>query len=184
MLLMEIKGKQFDLLTQAVGGSTPLVHAMRHGPSRKSSETSQFVILLNPNTPITDRDVAILLTGAISRKVNDLTDEDLANLSLPTRSTLRAIRANLRIAIQYGLQTSQTDLIASYLQVIIMSEGDKFVRTSAQTAALALRSGPAGKPVETVENLLEKWVSKELKAQEIASVSVAFYVHLPSCTSV
>ncbi|KAI5481734.1 hypothetical protein MNV49_000011 [Pseudohyphozyma bogoriensis] len=150
MTIMEIRNRQFELLVQSIGGSTPLVHAMRHGQSH--------------------REVAILLTGAISKQVNTLTDEDLHNLSPHLKSLLRAIRANLKLAISYGIASSQTDLLASYLQVIIMSEGDKLIAESAQKVALALRTGPQGRPVGAARELLEKWVSKELKEQEVAAV--------------
>ncbi|KAM0752831.1 hypothetical protein T439DRAFT_323439 [Meredithblackwellia eburnea MCA 4105] len=150
MLLMEVKSQQFDLLVQAVGGNTPLLHAMRLGKSH--------------------RDIAILLTGAISRRVNDVSDNELDRMDPSTRSLLRAIRANLKVAISYGIQSSQTDLISSYLQVIVMSEGDRFIHESTNKVALALRAGAVGKPVASAGKVIDKWVSKELKEKEVASV--------------
>ena len=96
-----------------------------------------------------------------------MSDNELDRLDPATRSTLRAIRGNLKIAIQFGLSSSQTDLISSYLQVIIMSEGDKFIHASVNKIALALRAGPAGHPVASAFELLGKWMSRELKAQEV-----------------
>ncbi|KAL8278980.1 hypothetical protein RQP46_008649 [Phenoliferia psychrophenolica] len=127
MLLMDVKTRNFELLTQAVGGTTPLV--------------------------------------------NDVSDNEMDRLEPSTRSTLRAIRANLKVAIQYGLASSQTDLIASFLQVTVMSEGDKFIHTATNKVAHALRAGPAGAPVASASTILAKWVSRELKEQEVASVS-------------
>lgn len=70
MLLMDVKTRQFELLTTAVGGTTPLVHAMRLGKSRESPRSARMYFLLTNVS--TDRDIAILLTGAISRRVRPL----------------------------------------------------------------------------------------------------------------
>ena len=50
MLLMEVRDRQFELLLQptAGGGSTPLVHAMRLGPSRTSSVSKSPSAQLTP----------------------------------------------------------------------------------------------------------------------------------------
>lgn len=87
------------------------------------------------------------------------------------RSLLRSIRANLKIAINFGLANSQTDLISSYLQVIIMSEGEKFLLESMNKVASALKRGPPGQAVGTAQKVLEKWVGRELKEREVASVA-------------
>lgn len=171
MLLMEIRNQQFELLVGVVGGSTPLVHAMRLGKSRLSSLSFSDLSVAKQLLRTKDRDIAILLTGAISRRVNDLTDSDLSTSTLSTKFLLKSIRANLKLAISYGLQTSQTDLLASYLQVIIMSEGDKFIKESAWKVGLALRGvGGGGRGVREAEEVMGKWVSRELKKGEIAAV--------------
>ncbi|KAK4704991.1 hypothetical protein P7C70_g1217, partial [Phenoliferia sp. Uapishka_3] len=102
--------------------------------------------------------------------VNDVSDNELSFHDPSTRSTLRSIRANLKEAITYGLSSSQTDLLSSYLQVIIMSEGDKFLRESTNKVGLALRAGCVGIPVKVAQGILGKWVSKELKEGDVASV--------------
>lgn len=67
--------------------------------------------------------------------------------------------------------TSQTELLSSYLQVIIMSEGEKFVVESAQKLSFALRSGGSvGKPVESAEKLVGKFVEREVKNNMLAAV--------------
>lgn len=112
-----------------------------------------------------------------------------------TRSILRAIRANLQLAISYSLASSQPFLISSFLQgmhhhplpltihslaqillpkssiVIIMCEGDRWILSSAHKTALALRSGKAGRPVHSASVLFDKWVSRELKEEQIAGVA-------------
>jgi hypothetical protein len=58
-----------------------------------------------------------------------------------------------------------------------MSEGERFIRDAASEVGLALRAGKEAKPVLTAEKALGKWVSRELRAKEIASVrsSTLFY---------
>jgi hypothetical protein len=89
-LILEVRQGQFDLLTRKEGGVTPLLHCLRLGPSHS--------------------DVAILLTGAFSRWVNDLDDAP------PTKATkllANGVRANLKIAINASLAANQTELISS-----------------------------------------------------------------------
>ena len=78
---------------------------------------------------------------------------------------------NLKLAIDFGLQHSQSDLIPSYLQTLIMSEGDKWVENSISSVALALRAGVEGKPVATANNAVRSFATRELsKAEAIAAL--------------
>lgn len=78
---------------------------------------------------------------------------------------------NLRLAIDFGLQSSQSDLIASFFQTLIMSEGDKWVSGQVADIAVALRAGTAGKPVQTADSAIRKFATKELgKAKMIAAL--------------
>ena len=78
---------------------------------------------------------------------------------------------NLKLAIDYGLQQSQSDLIASFLQTLIMSEGDKWVLAQASNIGLALRSGTAGKPVQAADSAVRSFATRELgKAAAIAAL--------------
>lgn len=79
--------------------------------------------------------------------------------------------ANLKLAIDFGLQTSQSDLIASFLQTLIMSEGDKWVSAQAAGIAGILRERNVGKPVQNAENTVKKFATKQLgKAEAIATL--------------
>ncbi|PVF99770.1 hypothetical protein CPB86DRAFT_846737 [Serendipita vermifera] len=141
MYLMEIRDRAFHLLLRKTGEVTPLLHAMRIGSSH--------------------RDVAIILVGALSRWVNHLDDEELSKPH--TKVLLKALRTNLKLAIDYGLQNSQSDLLASFLQTLVMSEGDKWVVSQSANVALALRSDPGeGRPVETAEMAVRAFATKEL----------------------
>lgn len=116
-----------------------------------------------------------MLVGALSRWVNHLEDSEFEQPK--TKTILKALRmsqsysgslcsphlgTNLKIAIDYGLQHSQSDLIASFLQTLIMSEGDKWVHNQAHTVAMALRGGTDAKPVRTAENAVRSFATREL----------------------
>lgn len=148
MFLMEVRDKAFHLLVKRHGGVTPLVHAMRCGKSHQ--------------------DVTIVILGAFSRYINHLSDEDF---DLPaTKVLLRDLRMNLRQAIDMGLQLQQSDLIASFLQTLVMSEGERWVREETVSIAAALRLGAQGKPVKTAEDAVRGFATKELgKASMIAT---------------
>ena len=94
------------------------------------------------------------------------------SVSLKARTvTERLTGANLKLAIDYGLQTQQSDLIASFLQTLIMSEGDNWVVNQIIGVGLAFRSGPEGKPVEEAERAVRSFATKELgKAKVIATL--------------
>ncbi|KAH9947265.1 hypothetical protein B0H21DRAFT_692334 [Amylocystis lapponica] len=148
MFLMEVRDRAFHLLLRKNGDVTPLVHTMRIGKSHQ--------------------DVAVVLLGAFSRYINNLGDDEM---SLPrTKTLLRALRVNLRLAIDFGLQMSQSDLIASFLQTLIMSEGDKWVSAQVANLVIALRLGTEGKPVKTADTAVRGFATKELgKAKIIAA---------------
>lgn len=147
MFLMEVRDRDFEMLLRKSGDVTPLLHAMRIG----------------------HQDVAITLLGAFSRYVNQLQDEEV---TLPrTKTRLKALRTNLKLAIDFGLQTSQSDLIASFLQTLIMSEGEKWVVQQVATIGGLLREGSEGKPVHNAQSAVRRFATKQLgKADVIAAL--------------
>lgn len=152
-VILDVKAHQFDLIiTSAPGQPLPLVYAIRLGKSH--------------------REMCIILVGAMSRRVNDTTDDELAQKDPATLATLRAVRANLKIAIQASLSgpDGDTSLLSSFLQVIVMLEGHKFLQASTADLSLALRNPLASKPVATAQKLMLKWVSRELAARQVATV--------------
>ncbi|KAJ7699998.1 hypothetical protein B0H17DRAFT_1158033 [Mycena rosella] len=151
MYLMEIRDRSFHLLVRMSGGITPLLHAMRLGQSH--------------------RDVAVILLGAFSRWVNHVEDDQMENPR--TKMVLKALRANLKLAIDYGLTKTQgSDLTASFLQTLIMSQGESWVRGQSENVSLALRSGTEAKPVQTADSAVRKFATRELgKADLIATLA-------------
>ena len=122
-------------------------------------------LLLPPGIGKSHREIAILLTGALSRFVNQLPD-DSSILAPATLSLIRAVRANLKLAINESLTTNQTELVSSYLQIIIMSEGEKWIASQTQNVALAIRAGKEAKPVATARAAVTSFATRELRSLE------------------
>ena len=108
------------------------------------------------------------LTGALSRFVNHLPD-DAAQLTPQLQSLIRSVRTNLKLAINESLTTNQTELISSYLQIIIMSEGEKWIVNSTHSVALAVRTGRSARPVSTARAAVQAFATRELKTVEKGS---------------
>ncbi|KAJ7937135.1 hypothetical protein B0H13DRAFT_2226543 [Mycena leptocephala] len=145
MYLMDIRDRAFHWWDNAV------LHAMRLGQSH--------------------RDVAVILLGAFSRWVNHLEGDQVENPR--TKMVLKALRANLKLAIDYGLTKTQgSDLTASFLQTLIMSQGDTWVLGQAANIGLALKAGTEGHPVKTADSAVRKFATRELgKADLIATLA-------------
>lgn len=152
-----------QLLLRNSGNTTPLIHAIRLG----------------------HKDVAIILLGTFSRWINHLEDGDLQSPS--TIRLLKALRqyihpfahrlsskntgVNLKLAIDEGLAQHQNDLISSFMQTLIMSEGDKWVWAQVQTISLALNAGTEGQPVAVAGSAVRSFATRRLgKADFIASL--------------
>ncbi|KAF6762699.1 hypothetical protein DFP72DRAFT_1145062 [Ephemerocybe angulata] len=147
MFLMEVRDRAFPLLLRTSGGQTPLVHAIRIG----------------------NRDVAIVLLGAFSRYINHLEADEV--LKPQTQAHLKALRTGLKLAINQGLANSQPDLIASFMQTLIMSEGDKWVWAQVSMVSRELNAGTEGRPVTLAGATVRKFATRELgKADLIASL--------------
>ena len=81
------------------------------------------------------------------------------------------IGTGLKLAINQGLANSQNDLIASFMQTLIMSEGDKWVWAQVSMVSRELNAGPEGKPVTMAGAAVRRFTTKELgKADMIASL--------------
>jgi len=78
---------------------------------------------------------------------------------------------NLKLAIDEGLAQHQNDLISSFMQTLIMSEGDKWVWAQVQTISLALNAGVEGQPVALAGSTVRSFATRRLgKADFIASL--------------
>ncbi|KAI0307340.1 hypothetical protein B0F90DRAFT_1932148 [Multifurca ochricompacta] len=147
--LMEVRDRAFHALVRPSGGVTPLIHAMHIGKSH--------------------HDVAIILLGAFSRYINHLDEMDFAKKE--TRSLLVSLRGSLKVAIDYGLQSSQSDLLASFLQTLVMSEGDTWIQEQVKLVGIALRQGPSAHPVDVARSSVKRVATRALgKAPLIADL--------------
>ncbi|KAK8850367.1 hypothetical protein IAR55_004285 [Kwoniella newhampshirensis] len=138
--IMRVRDHAFSLLLQKNGAEFPIVYASRIGAGH--------------------RDVVILLVGALSRYVNHLEPEDFDKKE--TKDILKALRANLKLAIDHSLHSSSPHLLSSYLQVLIMSEGDSFLHRAVYELTLLLRD-PHSRPVLEAETMVRRFCTKELR---------------------
>lgn len=63
---------------------------------------------------------------------------------------------SLKVAIDHGLQSSQSDLLASFLQTLVMSEGDTWIRDQVKLVRTALRQGRSAQPVEVARSSVKR----------------------------
>lgn len=78
---------------------------------------------------------------------------------------------SLKVAIDYGLQSSQVDLLASFMQALVMSEGDDWIREQMKLVATALRQGPSACPLEVARTSVRRVATHALgKAPLIADL--------------
>ncbi|BEJ11199.1 hypothetical protein CspHIS471_0106210 [Cutaneotrichosporon sp. HIS471] len=152
--IARVRDHAFPLLLQKNASEFPVVYAARIGPSH--------------------RDVLILIVGAFSRYVNHLDEEDFKKKEV--QNMLKMLRANLKLAIDNALlPQNQPHLLSSYLQVLIMSEGDSWIHKTAHDLGLLLRD-PDGRPVAEAEALVRRFATRELRSVPGGVADVEEYV--------
>ncbi|GAB1518789.1 hypothetical protein RhiTH_001854 [Rhizoctonia solani] len=145
--LSQIRDYSFHVLLRRVNNTSPLEHAVRIGYT----------------------DMAILILGMFSRWINYLDEEDFSRKKVMI--SLNAIRINLRFAITQGLQHNQPNLISSYLQTIVMSHGEAWLKASISDVARELNQGSEGKPAHMAITSIKNFFTRELaKADSIITV--------------
>ncbi|KAL1688452.1 hypothetical protein GGG16DRAFT_115971 [Schizophyllum commune] len=110
MYLMDVRDRAFHLLLTTRAGDPPLLHALRIGKSHRS--------------------IALLY-------INNLEEEEMSKKG--TRGVLKALRTNLKLAIDHDLARDRSDLAASFMQVLVMSEGERWVAAQAEAVGRELR---------------------------------------------
>lgn len=146
--------------------------------------------------------VSIVLVGALSKFVNQLPDDEDEYEAAPgsantiggattkikkpkklqldprTMARLRKIRVNLKLAIDHSIVQDQTSLLASYLQVLVMSEGSPFLHSAIEDVAhcLTVRYSPSSDggadPLARSRSQVMQFVTESLrhKSDKVAAV--------------
>ncbi|WVN89572.1 uncharacterized protein L203_104799 [Cryptococcus depauperatus CBS 7841] len=109
------------------------------------------------------RDVVVLLVGALSRS------------SLFVYAGSPGAGTNLKLAIDHSLHSTSPQLLSSYLQVLIMSEGDSFLHKATYDLSLQLRD-PAGRPVFAAKEMVRRFCTRELRGVKGGVGEVEDYV--------
>ncbi|PKI84857.1 hypothetical protein MVES1_001359 [Malassezia vespertilionis] len=120
--IMAIRDKEFVLL---LGGSddvrekrTPLEHAISLGPRYER--------------------MSLFLAGSMSRFVNHLPED--RPLDNAQQAALHKVRTNLKLAIDHSLDKEQTGLLASYLQILVMSQGIAWIEKNVKAVERELHA--------------------------------------------
>lgn len=145
--IMAIRDKDFALLLGGDEARTPLEYAISLGPEY-------------------DR-VSLFLAGALSRFVNQLPDQ-VTDAGEATLSTLRKVRANLKLAIDHSLDREQTALLASYIQILVMAEGVRWIAQSTKAVAHELRAAAnsdayAPRPTHVARDIVSQFLTANLR---------------------
>lgn len=172
--IMAIRDAHFELLlgveqNEAGGQSsrTPLEYAINLGPKYHR--------------------VCLFLVGALSRYVNHIPDDH------PPSDTqmvvLRKVRTNLKLAIDQSLLRNDTELIASYLQVLVMAEGTAWLSRSVKNVALEVEArafqtlqegGVVPQPIQTAQNTVSLFLTSHMRmrrqTEQVVVAAVDDYV--------
>lgn len=200
--ILAIRNANFDLLLDLSHGGGP---AGKNSPAASQAGGSTntplgYAISLGKGW----ESVSIVLVGALSKFVNQLPDDEdeyenapsaatsiggtVATVKKPkklqldprTMARLRKIRVNLKLAIDHSIFQDQTSLLASYLQVLVMSEGSPFLHSAIEDVGhcLAQRYSAAGTldggadPVARSRSQVMQFVTDSLrhKSDKVAAV--------------
>ncbi len=99
-----------------------------------------------------------------------------------TMARLRKIRVNLKLAIDHSIVQDQTSLLASYLQVLVMSEGSPFLTSAIEDVAHCLKlrfsAGADGgaDPVQRSRSQVMQFVTDSLRHRSDKVAAVKDYI--------
>lgn len=192
--ILNIRNANFDLLIEVAPGAM----TSSSGSSSLSQTPLGYAIALGPKFEGTQ----IVLTGALSKFVNSLPDpDDQAEITdvldhssssgdrprrrpqrveydPRTMNRLRKVKGSLKLAVDHSLATDQTRLLASYVQVSIMTEGSHFIQSTVSLLQSSIRSligssAPAhgqvissNDPLGEAQQAVLQFVSQSLRKRE------------------
>lgn len=198
--ILAIRNANFDLLLDlSSGGATSKSSPAASQAGGSTNTPLGYAISLGKGW----ESVSIVLVGALSKFVNQLPDDedDFENspessnaigtplnkvrkpkklqLDPRTMARLRKIRVNLKLAIDHSIFQDQTGLLASYLQVLVMSEGSPFLHSAIEDVGYCLSTifstsatGEGADPVARARSQVMQFVTDSLrhKSDKIAAV--------------
>ncbi|KAE8267167.1 hypothetical protein A4X09_0g5182 [Tilletia walkeri] len=201
--ILIIRDQAMDLLLDLSSSSTSssAAGARSGGGSSGSLKTPLgYSISLGPKWDST----SIVICGALSKFVNSLPDGEEDGEATKTASSgrkrghkmqldprtmqrLRKLKTNLKLAIDHSLFKDQNNLLASYMQVLIMSEGIGWVKDSTDSVQRALEThirgvgtggegGVSANPVSVATDCVLQFITVNLRAKKDKASSVNDYI--------
>ena len=171
--IMAIRDARFELLLGSKADEpgtracTPLEYAIGLGPKHER--------------------ICLFIVGALSRYVNHLPEDK--PLDSTQKDMLRKVRSNLKLAMDQSLFKDDTSLVASYLQVLVMSEGNAWLEHAIKTVRYELKTwltgpqrhgGIEAQPLsvahESIENFLTTHMRIRRKKEHVVVAAVDDYV--------
>lgn len=191
--ILAIRDANFDLLLDlSQGGSSKSASTgANSGTSGTLNTPLGYAISLGKDWQST----SIILVGALSKFVNTLPDDEdeyqvqpsasgattkqkkpkKLQLDPRTMQRLRKIRVNLKLAIDHSIYQDANSLLASYLQVLIMSEGTPFLLNAIDTIEHCLVS-KLGDPIAQSRSQVLQFVTDSLKHRQDKIAAVKDYI--------
>ncbi|EPQ27395.1 uncharacterized protein PFL1_04933 [Pseudozyma flocculosa PF-1] len=201
--ILAIRDANFDLLLDlSYGGSTGKTSSAAAQAGGTSNTPLGYAIGLGKGW----EGISIVLVGALSKFVNTLPDDDddddganvvvqppalapgeglnarhkrrpaKVELDPHTLMRLRKVRVNLKLAIDHSIFTDQTRLLASYMQVLVMSEGSQFLYASISTVQHSLLNPAGGDAVGQARSAVLQFVTDALRHKTDRVAAVKDYV--------
>ncbi|SPO21035.1 uncharacterized protein UTRI_00512 [Ustilago trichophora] len=197
--ILAIRNANFDLLLDLSQGGATAKNSPAASQAGGSTNTPLgYAISLGKGWET----VSIVLVGALSKFVNQLPDDEDEYENAPqsdstiggtvvkvkkpkklhldprTMARLRKIRVNLKLAIDHSIFQDQNSLLASYLQVLVMSEGSPFLHAAVEDVAHCLNvrysanSDGGADPVARSRSQVMQFVTDSLrhKSDKVAAV--------------
>lgn len=171
--IMAIRDANFELLLGSKADE----------PGSRACTPLEYAISLGPK----HERVCLFIVGALSRYVNNLPEDK--PLDSTQKEMLRKVRSNLKLAMDQSLFHDDTSLVASYLQVLVMSEGFTWLEHAIKTVKYELQawlngpqrcSGIEAQPLSVAHDSIEIFLTMHMrmrrKKERVVVAAVDDYV--------
>lgn len=156
--IMAIRDARFELLLGSKADE----------PGSRACTPLEYAISLGPK----HERVCLFIVGALSRYVNNLPEDK--PLDSTQKEMLRKVRSNLKLAMDQSLFQDDTSLVASYLQVLVMSEGVAWLEHAIKTVKYELqawlngpqrRGGIEAQPLSVAHDSIEVFLTMHMRTR-------------------